>query len=526
MKIRTKISIFSAILVIVAVSILYLVIANIASQKFLSIEKQNQERDVARVADSIKEELKNIAASAIDYSSWDVTYDFAQGINYNYTVSDLTDDSLSNLMIDYIAVTNVSGDIVLLKSLNKTETTSEVSLKKVLSEFRQNPKILSHENANDSIDGILMLSKGPMLISSQPVLKSSGDGPVAGALIMGRMLDENNILLMDERLHLNISIIRYDDGTGVIPDDMKRAISGSVNMSTVLDSGSITGFNVFMLNPSTITGYSLMNDIYGRPAIIIKVSSPRSIYTQTKNFILYTLLVLVIVSILLYFSMLFLLNRIVINRIISLDKELEMISKSNDMSRRVQVDYSDEISSFGRTLNNALETIEKTTYENNAMLLAYPDTVLRLSSDDKLMFYLKIRNEMKGHDILILVDEKDSPLSKELLDKIRTSAKEALSKKSTMTTEYLEDSQDAKIVFEARIFPLDNHEVIIILRDVTEKKKTENEIKNRNKELEIINKMSVGRELKMIELKKKISELEGLLGKNDVNMDGDISHDN
>ena len=48
------------------------------------------------------------------------------------------------------------------------------------------------------------------------------------------------------------------------------------------------------------------------------------------------------------------------------------------------------------------------------------------------------------------------------------------------------------------------------VRDVTEQKKAEEELKSKIEELERFNKLSVGRELKMIELKKRIKELEEL----------------
>lgn len=49
--------------------------------------------------------------------------------------------------------------------------------------------------------------------------------------------------------------------------------------------------------------------------------------------------------------------------------------------------------------------------------------------------------------------------------------------------------------------------------DMTERKKAEEKIISRNKELELYNEVTVGRELKMIELKKEINELLEKFGK-------------
>ena len=59
----------------------------------------------------------------------------------------------------------------------------------------------------------------------------------------------------------------------------------------------------------------------------------------------------------------------------------------------------------------------------------------------------------------------------------------------------------------------DRNALCIIAHDITERKRREEEIKNRIKQLQDFYDMSIGRELKMIELKKKIEELKEALEK-------------
>jgi len=59
-------------------------------------------------------------------------------------------------------------------------------------------------------------------------------------------------------------------------------------------------------------------------------------------------------------------------------------------------------------------------------------------------------------------------------------------------------------VFDEKLFS----GAVSVIRDITAWKKSEEEIKKRNIELERFNKFAIGREIKMIELKKKISKLE------------------
>jgi len=83
--------------------------------------------------------------------------------------------------------------------------------------------------------------------------------------------------------------------------------------------------------------------------------------------------------------------------------------------------------------------------------------------------------------------------------------------KSTGPTELPLNKRDGKqIVVEIRTTPVKikgKDLVLGIARDITQRKKMEEELRAKNNELERFNKILVGRELKMIELKKEIEKL-------------------
>jgi len=60
----------------------------------------------------------------------------------------------------------------------------------------------------------------------------------------------------------------------------------------------------------------------------------------------------------------------------------------------------------------------------------------------------------------------------------------------------------------------DKNVVLSIAHDITKHKKTEKEIERKTEELEKFNRLAIGREFRIIELKNKIKELEGKLNKN------------
>jgi len=169
---------------------------------------------------------------------------------------------------------------------------------------------------------------------------------------MARYLDDAEIARFAELTDLPLSVHRFSEPTS----------SSDLQMAKSFLSEQTPTF-IQPLSEESIAGYTLLEDIYGKPAPVLKVDTPRSIYGQGQATLRY--LILLIVAVALAFSVVIMLasNRLVLSPLSQLNDNVNDIGKSGDPSRRVPVTGRDEFANLAGAINERLASMEEFQHE-------------------------------------------------------------------------------------------------------------------------------------------------------------------
>jgi sensor domain CHASE-containing protein len=172
---------------------------------------------------------------------------------------------------------NQSRQLVFGKAID-LENQTDVNLQNAEISQILNNNFLYTNDTEQSEGGLILFGGAPMLVISQPIVTSAGEGPVRGALIMGIFLDksESNTLAQAVGLPLEIFTI----GTSQMPSDFQLASKSLSPKEPVFAQ---------VTNETNIAGYVLLQDVSGAPILITRVDSYRTAYLQAETSLNYLL---------------------------------------------------------------------------------------------------------------------------------------------------------------------------------------------------------------------------------------------
>ena len=226
-------------------------------------------------------------AKLSDYATWDDTYAYILEKNDSYIQTNFVESTFNTLGLNIVAIVDVSGTVVYAKGYNmQTKTITPVPTSFI--EYLKNHRFLTNfQQTTDSAKGLIMLPEGPLLFASCPILTSNVDGPIRGAFIFARYLDEPLIKVLSDNILLPLQISSLNE-TEVKEDQFNSDPQSIIKYTPIV---------VLPLDQNNISGSTILADILGRPALRLHINLPRHVYNQGRSSVISFLLVLSIIGI-------------------------------------------------------------------------------------------------------------------------------------------------------------------------------------------------------------------------------------
>jgi len=353
MSLRQKTLLLIGLTLAGLIGVLYASLSLILIRSFAQIEEQQAYRNVRRVQEALFDELDSLAVLAADYGEWDDTYRFIENTNQDYSQENLSDTNLTNINLNLVLFFNRQDELVFGKHLQLNQPQATQIPPALIQQLNADSVLLKHPDTTSSITGLILLPQGPLMIASNPILTNEEIGPRRGSLIMGRYLDDQRIEALAELTQLNLQVYRVDNTQ--LPAKLQTVQS---SLSEQQSQPSEPPILIQIISRDAIAGYTLLRDIYGEPALLVKIDIPREIYKQGRISLRYLILSLLGLGIVFSLGTLFLLEKMVLSRLARLSTNVQEVGTSNDLSLRVNVKGNDELTHLAQTINSMLDALE------------------------------------------------------------------------------------------------------------------------------------------------------------------------
>lgn len=338
----------TVVLTLVALIVtMYLSMSAILLHAFSQEERRDVEANLQRVTTAYRSEIAALQFIMTDWAQWDDSYRFMLDRSRYYMKSNLNDTTIGQLQMNLVAYIRPNGSLLYGSGFDLA-TGHKVPLSARESQLLTLSDPLFHfRSLTDNHAGLTQLPGGRiLLLDAAPIVTSNGTGPSHGILVFGRLLGAGMVKSFEHLTGLTISFQALNTAQ---PSSFAVA---ERQMSIVRP--------VFIqpLNARRIAGYSLLTDIYHRPAAIFRVTLPRTAYRQGMLYLRYLLVALVISGLVFIGLTIFILERLVLSRLTRLSTGVAGIKSKDDLNRRLDISGRDELSGLAGAINRMLGDLE------------------------------------------------------------------------------------------------------------------------------------------------------------------------
>jgi signal transduction histidine kinase/CheY-like chemotaxis protein len=339
--------------------ILTLVFSYSLRTRFSTIEHNATTLNVERVKSTLKDKIKDVTLKLGDWSNWDDTYKFVAKPNRAFIDSNISYEALKSIQVDFILILNNKRETVLGVKTNHDQQSLDTEVNDLSNTLLALPSLLTFEQSQESNpSGIIHTKAGEtLLIAIAPIYNSNFAGPSRGTIVFARRFDTLVINSIERTTHLKVSFTPYTSSqlANLLPD-MAQSLLGDASAVAIQEN-----------SPEVISGYGIVRSIEGAHAMILQTEEPRALYMQGRETRLQIIWALLLSGSSAAIILVIFLEYMIFSRLTRLRSGILQVSKSEDLSLRVQVSGKDELADFALQMNGMFARLAHLISESNTL---------------------------------------------------------------------------------------------------------------------------------------------------------------
>jgi two-component system NtrC family sensor kinase len=346
MRVRVKVTILLGLLFTGLLAAQWSIQQRLVLPKFVELERESARTDMQRVVYAVEREEQSLGAQAADWGNWNDTWNYMRRHFAAYEHDTLTDTAVKTLKVDYLALVASDGRLTWSRALDPLT-------RKILATHLNRTDRLEDEwsralSQGHGVSGLVATDGGVLIASGAPILDGFGHGPSRGMVIMGRFLNNAELLRLGNQaqVKLDMRICTGQEAAGSTTAAKVRA--GDIRLTET---------------PSTTRIERAFANLEGEPLLIFGISVPRTISHRGAEAVQYSTRMVAAAAGIALIMLLLLLGRMVLSPLASVTDHAQRIASADDLSARLAYERSDELGTLAKAFDNMVERLAQTRRE-------------------------------------------------------------------------------------------------------------------------------------------------------------------
>jgi PAS domain S-box-containing protein len=362
MDIRKKTAIIIGLTLVGLILVLLLLSEMLVVGEFNAIETRSTENDMYRVITAISYDLSQMDTMVHEWANTPSVQTYFSNPSSSPVPSLLDDSTFERLQYNVIIFFDANGTVIAEKMYD-LNTHQEMPLPESFIVYTRPTNRFFEQSDALRLNGIVKLSDGPMFVSMRSVQSDSDGGKTVGSILTGRYFDQQ--VLYQISLLTNTALGKYQYADPNLPQDvidtMPKIPQGEpFFISNVGEDSFEVNAPMYTrpVNETYVATYARINDIFNSPAIIVRMTVPRAIYTEGRQTTTSFVILLFFACLTFGIAILLLIENTVLSRISRMSREVSTVGSTEDAYTRVSSGGTDEIGRLATSINWMLKELE------------------------------------------------------------------------------------------------------------------------------------------------------------------------